>query len=431
MVSDAKINVHHLTRVEGHGDIVAEIRNGSLKDVRFSVVEAPRFFECFLQGQSYDEVVHIAPRICGICSVSHKSAALKATEAALSVKISEQTRLLRLLAFNGEVISSHILHAYFLALPDFFDAPSVLPLAKTHKDAVLRGMRLKRLGYDICDVVAGRHTHPVSMIVGGFTFFHSEQDLIALRERVVRGLEDMKETVKLYKTVSIPQFERETEYVSLTHPQRYPFYEGELLSSEGRTISAADYRTAIREYVVPHSTAKHARWIRAEYMVGALARVNNNFKLLSPAAQQAARDLGIEVPCHNPFMITAAQVVESLHCLEDCVDLIDKILSNGLFAGNEAAKVVPKAGVGVGAVEAPRGTLFHEYGYDADGTCISANHVIPTAQNLANLEADMRGYIPHIVHGTEEELTHQLEMLVRAYDPCISCSAHMVHVRVR
>jgi len=428
MVSDAKINVHHLTRVEGHGDIVAVIQNGRLKDVKFAVVEAPRFFECFLQGQSYEEVVHIAPRICGICSVSHKSAALKATEEALSVKISEQTRLLRLLAFNGEVISSHILHVYFLALPDFFDAPSVLPLVQTHKDAVLRGMRLKRLGYDICDVVAGRHTHPVGMIVGGFTFFHSEEKLIALRGRIVQGLEDIKETVNLYKTVSIPQFERETEYVSLTHPDRYPFYDGEIHSSEGHTISASDYGTAIREYVVPHSTAKHARWNRSEYMVGALARVNNNFKLLSPTAQQAAGDLGLEVPCHNAFMITAAQVVESVHCLEDSVDLIDKILNNRLMAGNEAVDVVPRNGVGVGVVEAPRGILYHEYAYDAGGMCTSANHIIPTAQNLANLEADMRAYIPQIVQGTEEEVTHQLEMLVRAYDPCISCSTHMVHV---
>ncbi len=431
MVSDAKINVHHLTRVEGHGDIVAEIRDGRLKDVKFAVVEAPRFFECFLQGQSYEEVVHIAPRICGICSVSHKSAALKATESALSVEISEQTRLLRLLAFNGEVVGSHILHAYFLALPDFLNAPSVLPLAKTHKDSVLRGMRLKRLGYDMCDVVAGRHTHPVGMIVGGFTFFHSEEKLIDLRERIVRGLEDMKETVTLFKGIEFPQFQRETEYVSLTHPSRYPFYEGEVHSSEGRTISAADYRTAIREYVVPHSTAKHAKWNRPEYMVGALARVNNNFNLLRPAAQQAARDLGLKVPCHNPFMITAAQVVETVHCLEDSVDLIDAILSNGLAATNETVEVLPKAGVGVGVVEAPRGILFHEYGYDENGTCTSTNHVIPTAQNLANLEADMRGYAPQIVHGTEEYVTHQLEMLVRAYDPCISCSTHMVHVTVR
>ncbi len=431
MVNDAKFRVHHLTRVEGHGDIVAEIRNGRLEDVRFSVVEAPRFFERFLQGQNYDEVVHVAPRICGICSVSHKSAALKATEAAFSVEVSEQTRLLRLLAFNGEVIGSHILHAYFLALPDFFDAPSVLPLVQTHKDAILRGMRLKRLGYDICEVVAGRHTHPVGMIVGGFTFFHSEANLIALRERIVRGLEDMKETVKLYKSIAIPQFERETEYVSLTHPSRYPFYEGEVHSSESGTISVADYSKAIREYVVPHSTAKHAKWNRPEYMVGALARVNNNFNLLSPAAQQAARDLGLEAPCHNPFKITPAQVVESLHCLEDSVDLIDKILSTGLNAVDEAAEVRRRPGVGVGAVEAPRGILFHEYGYDADGTCTSANHVIPTAQNLANLEADMREYVPQIVHGTEDYLIHQLEMLVRSYDPCISCSTHLVRVTTR
>ncbi len=249
-----------------------------------------------------------------------------------------------------------------------------------------------------------------------------------LRERIVQGLADMQETVKLYKSLAIPQFERETEYVSLTHPDRCPFYRGDLHSSEGRTIPAADYRTAIHEYVVPHSTAKHAKWNRPEYMVGALARVNNNFSRLRPAAQQAATELGLEVPCHNPFMITAAQVVETTHCLEDSVGLIDTILSNGLSAVDEEAGVVPNPGVGVGVVEAPRGILFHEYGYDVHGNCTSANHVIPTSQNLANLEADMRAYVPQIVNETQEALTHRLEMMVRAYDPCISCSTPLVRI---
>lgn len=430
MVSDATIKVHHVTRVEGHGDIEAEIRDGRLEDVKFAVVEAPRYFECFLQGQTYQEVVHIAPRICGICSVSHRSAALKATEEAFSVEISEQTRLLRELAFNGEIISSHVLHVYFLALPDFLGAPSVLPLAQAHREVVVQGMRLKALGYDICRVVAGRHTHPVGMRVGGFTFTHTEDGLVDLKERIGRAVEDMQQAVSLYKAIDMPEFERETEYVSLKHPEHYALYDGDLFSSEGKTVSVSEYRSAIKEYVVPHSTAKHAGWNRSEYMVGALARVNNNYEQLSPRAKEAAQNLDLRVPCHNPFAITKAQIVETVHCLEQSIAVIDKLITGGLKTGREMAAVSTKAGVGVGAVEAPRGVLFHEYGYDADGLCTTANHVIPTAQNLANLEADMRHYVPLLVTETEEIVQHRLEMLVRAYDPCISCSTHMVYLNI-
>ncbi len=429
MAKDAKIKVHHVTRVEGHGDIVAEIKDGRLVDVRFAVVEAPRLFEAFLLGRSYEQVTHIAPRVCGICSVSHKCAALKATETALGVEVSEQTILLRRLAFHGEVMSSHILHIYFLAGPDFFGVSSVLPLIDRSPEVVRRAMRMKKLSYMLCDTVLGRHTHPVAMTVGGFSFVHSEEALAAMRVRLREGLDDVKATVQLFSTIHFPQFERETEYVSLRHPDHYALYDGDLFSSDGESAEPARYREYVVEYVVPYSTAKHARRHRPHYMVGALARVNNNRDQLSPLALEAASDLGISRPCFNPFANTLAQVVEYAHCIEDSIRIIDTLLERGIKADEEQATVAPREGRGVGAVEAPRGTLIHEYEYGANGTCLSANLVIPTAQNLANLEADMRAYVPMIVDQSKESITHKLEMLTRAYDPCISCSTHVIVTR--
>lgn len=426
MAEDAKIIVHHITRVEGHGDILAEIKDGQLMDVRFAVVEAPRLFEAFLLGRSYNEVIHIAPRVCGICSVSHKCAALKATETALGVEVTEQTLLLRRLAFHGEVISSHILHIYFLAGPDFFGLSSAFPLIETSPDVVRRAMRMKKLAYDLCDTVLGRHTHPVAMTIGGFSFAHSEKRLAAMKERLEMGLEDVKATVKLFKTVNLPRFERETDYVSLRHPEHYAFYDGDLFCSDDECVPADHYREYIHEQVIPYSTAKHASRHGRQYMVGALARVNNNHEQLSPLALEAADDLGTTLPCHNPFANTFAQIVECAHCLEDSIHIIDMLLERGIKAEEEQATVVPRSGRGVGAVEAPRGTLFHEYEYSGDGKCCAANLVIPTAQNLANLEADMRAYVPAIIEQSEESITHRLEMLARAYDPCISCSTHAI-----
>ncbi len=431
MTTDARIHVHHLTRVEGHGDIVAEIADGALKQARFAIVEAPRFFEGILRGQAYSDVTHIASRICGICACSHKCAALKATEVALDVEITPQIEALRRLCFHGEVLSSHLLHIYFLAAPDFLGLPSVMPLIGSDPDLVRRAMRLKQIGYDLAALVAGRHTHPVAMAVGGFSFVHDPADLLAMRERLVAIREDLGASAELFATIELPAFERPTEYVSLKHPDRYAFYDGDIFSSDGHRLPVRRYREAIKERVVEYSTAKHASWNRDEYQVGALARFNNNYDQLHPGAKAVAEMLGMAPPVHNPFAITVAQLIECVHCVEDAIEIIDELVESGVAPDAQRVPVEPQAGTGVAAVEAPRGILFHEYEYDEDGKCLSANHVIPTAQNLGSLEADMREFIPHIVDQSSDRITHLLGMLVRAYDPCISCSAHMVHLGER
>ncbi len=426
MAGHKTIHVHHLTRVEGHGDIVAEIRDGEVVEVRFDVVEAPRFFEVFLRGQPADDVVHLASRICGICAVSHRCAALKAAESAMAVAVSPQTELLRRIAYYGEVLSSHILHIYFLAAPDFFGVPSIFPLVSTHREMVERAMRLKKLGYDLSAAVAGRHTHPVGMAVGGFSFVHDKRRLEEMKERLSAAEADIRATVETFQEIPVPDFRRETEYVALRHPDHYGFYDGEIRSSEGWRAGPEAYREVIEEYVVDHSTAKHARCRRPQFMVGALARVNNNHDQLSPLARETMAGLGLDPPRHNPFLNTAAQIVECAHCIEEGPKLIASLLEKGIDPSLERTEPEFRAGRGVGVVEAPRGLLIHDYTYDEAGVCTDANMVIPTAQNLANLEADLRAYVPTIAGSETDRLTHQMEILVRAYDPCISCSTHVI-----
>ena len=176
--------------------------------------------------------------------------------------------------------------------------------------------------------------------------------------------------------------------------------------------------------MVPHSTAKFTRNKRDSYMVGALARMNLNYDRLSLKAKEVAKAFDLQPINHNPFMNNIAQLVEVFHCIEESIRLIDDLLKDGIK--EEKPSVSIKAGRGVGAVEVPRGILFHEYEYNKNGECVWANCIIPTNQNHANIQKDMEALVLQIKDGEQKEIVLMLEMLVRAYDPCVSCSTHCI-----
>lgn len=428
-MSQVKINVKQVTRIEGHGNIVLNARNGKIEELRWEVSESPRFFEAMLIGRSYEDVPYIASRICGICSIAHSTASIQAVEAAFGIQPSAQTMMLRKLLFNAELLESHVLHAYFLAAPDFLGVGSVFPLVATHKEVVLRALRLKRLAYNLAELLAGRKTHPLSCVVGGFARLPDTAGLKAIRQRLAEAVPDLEATVELFKTLKAPDFTRETEYIALKDSQEYAFISGQVASSDAGTAPLEDYLQITNEFCVPHSTAKYTRHNRESYMVGALSRFNLNHTQLLPRAKKAAKALGLKAPCHNPFLITAAQVIEVIHAAEDSLAIIDRLLAEGVR--EEKGQVKVKAGRGVGAVEAPRGILFHDYTFDKDGRLTKANCIIPTNQNHNNIQKDMEALVPRILNKPQDEIRLTLEMLVRAYDPCVSCSTHMLKVAFR
>jgi coenzyme F420-reducing hydrogenase alpha subunit len=427
------VRVDYVTRVEGHGNIVAKVEDGELTDCRMEITESPRFFEAMLRGRSWKDAMFLTTRICGICACGHGTASLRATENAMGIELSEQVLRLRRIVLHAEQLESHWLHVYFLVAPDFFGAPSVIPLAKTHTDVVLRAMRLKGLSNHICRVLVGRHVHPVSMVPGGYMKMPTVRDLKKLRDHVASFEKDVQDTVDLFATLEAPQFERETEYESITSEDEYAFYEGDLVTSDGDRVSPPDYREIIHEEIVRHSSAKHVRNKRESLMVGALARFNNNHEQLEPHAKEAAEKLGLQAPCYNTFHNNTAQVVESVHCYYEVLRLLDELIENGIEDETPPMEWNGAEGWGVGIVEVPRGTLVHNYEYDKYGIVQNANLVIPTNQNLANIEQDFRAYIPQLMDEgkSQDEIRFALEMLVRAYDPCISCSAHLVELKMK
>jgi len=425
------IRVDYVTRVEGHGNIIAKVEDGQLVDCRMEITESPRFFEAMLRGRSWQDTMFLTTRICGICACGHGTASLKATEDAMGLKLSEQTIKMRKIVLHAENLQSHWLHIYFLVAPDFFGQPSVIPMAATHTDVVLRAMRLKRLANYICECLVGRHVHPISMVPGGYMKLPSVRALKELRSHIASHEADAWATVDLFATLKMPEFSRQTEYESLRDGQEYAFFAGDLVTSDGDKAKPRDYKNIIHESIVKHSSGKHVKNKRSSLMVGALARFNNNASQLHPKAKEAAAKLGLTAPNYNTFHNNTAQVIESIHCFYETLRLIDELIAAGIQDEKPPLQWPKgKKGWGTGVTEVPRGTLVHSYEYDDSGICTGANLVIPTNQNFANMEDDFRVLIPQLLKAgkSQQEITHALEMLVRAYDPCISCAVHLVMV---
>ncbi len=429
---DVNIDVHYVTRVEGHGNIYVNVKKGELERCEWQVPEAPRFFEAMVVGRQYSELHHITSRICGICSIGHTLASLKATEAAMGIAISDQDLKLRKLVLHAENLQSHILHLGYLVLPDLMGVGSVIPLASSNPDEVKIVLRLHRLANEMSNLLCGRTTHPQRLIPGGFSKIPSTRELVELRRRLKSCIPELQAVAKLIKGVAnkLPDFKRETEFIGLTAPEEYALYDGQIASTDTGKAPVNEYLSFTNEYIVPYSTAKRAKHNRESYMVGALARFNLNSEKLSPTAKEVAEMFGLKPICHNPFMNSIAQLVEAVHSVEDSIHLINQLESAELKTQPEYNKpeIKVKTGHGVGAVEVPRGILFHDYTYNPKGVCTKANCIIPTNQNHANIEMDMKALVPTILDKTEKEIELALEMLVRAYDPCISCSTHYVNV---
>jgi coenzyme F420-reducing hydrogenase alpha subunit len=432
MGKNLDINVHHVTRVEGHGNITVRAVDGKIEKCQLDIVETPRVFESMIEGLSWRDTSLLTCRICGICSVGHTTASIQATDDAFGTQLTPEVLALRKLMLMAEEVQSHVLHVYFLAAPDALAVPSVIPLAATHPDIVKRALKLKKIGNVICEAVSGRHVHPISLAPGGFTFVPSKKALQKIKDYLDSCEEDVDATVETVASIAdkFPNFERPREDISLTHPDEYALYNGDLMSSKAGVIDYHKYLDFIHEKCVPHSTSKHVYNVDESLAVGALSRFNNNSKQLNQRGKAAAERLGLKAPCYNPYANNFAQTVEIAHCFDEAQKLLKQLLAMDLTEANLSPNVKPRAGRGVGLTEVPRGTLVHDYTYDAAGVCTKANCVIPTGMNLANIDKDFQKYVPEVIETrTQDQIAHDLEMLVRSYDPCISCSVHLLKVK--
>lgn len=422
-----KIELNNITKVEGHAKLFLKIgEDNVIEKCELESIEGSRYFEGMLLERDFIEASEISSRICGICSCAHVVCAIEAMEKALDVKVTEQTMLLRRLFTMGERIRSHVTHIYFLVLPDYFNVESGLELAKTNKEDVLRALRMLKLGNDMIEAFAGRDLHPVSATVGGFLHFPTVDEIKNILERLKECLSDGVETVTLMSSLDYPDFDTQGDYISLAADGRYATMEGELLCSTGESYKEEDFLDFIKEYHEERSTSNFVVKDGKSYMVGALSRLNNSKDFLSEKAKKALNDSPFTFPSSNPFLIPFAQSIEVVHFMEESIN----ILENMNIKNEEIIKVKPKSGRGVGVIEVPRGILVHEYELDEKGKIIKANIVTPTAQNLRFMEDKIREFLPTILHMQDKELILELEKLIRAFDPCFSCSTHFLDVTI-
>ena len=427
MSSRKKVKVDYLARVEGEGGVEIKFKGDRVADVALNIFEPPRFFEGFLRGRDFSEAPDITSRICGICPIAYMMSSCQAMEAGFGVRVEGQLRALRRLIYCGEWIESHVLHIYFLHAPDFLGRQDAVQLAKDHPEAVERGLQLKKVGNEIIRLLGGREIHPINLKVGGFYSVPSKQDLAALKEQIQWARDAAYETVRWTAALPFPEFEQDYEFVALRHPDEYAVIEGRLVSNKGLDISVSEFENHFQEEHVSHSTSLHAVIKgRGPYLVGPLARINLNFDKLSPLARQAAREVGFEPTCLNPFKSIIARSLEVLHACDEAMTIIQEYEP----PEKPSIEISPRAATGCGCTEAPRGICWHRYRVDEKGIILDARIVPPTSQNQKIIESDLRNFAQQNNNLPEDKLTWMCEQAVRNYDPCISCSCHSLKLKI-
>ncbi len=424
------IKIDHLARVEGHGGITVTLENGKVDQVHFDIFEGARLIEALVVGRPWADIPQIVSRICAICSAAHSLTAIKAIENAFDLKASPQTHTLRDLLYRGESIESHALHVFLLAAPDYLNYPSAIALAADMPEAVQLGLRLKKLGNTIQEVIGGRAVHPVNALIGGFGKTPSFEQLVALRRDLQQGVKGCESMMEVLATLPAADFiHAPTIYAALDTAGEYGYYHGtDIRTTSGKTVPRNDYRKLTNEQPVAHSHAKHSHYDHLPFMVGSLARVTLFGDKLSDKAKAAMVKLALKTPSNNPMDNNKAQAVELLYDVEYALELVEKLLRNKIKP-EAPLPVLVKAGTGTAASEAPRGILFHSYTFDKTGHCTAADVITPTAQNLACAEYHFRAMVEQNPQAETSVLKKQLEMIARAYDPCISCSVHLVEKR--
>lgn len=426
-MSERILKVDVLARVEGEGALYVRLKGEEIEKVEFRIFEPPRFFEAFLQGRDAHEAPDITSRICGICPIAYIMGASQAVEQALGVAVTPEIHQLRRLIYCGEWIQSHVLHAAMLHAPDFLGLHDAIKIAEVNPDLVKTALRLKKIGNSLMEVVGGRAVHPVNTRVGGFYSAPHRDKVKALLPELEWGIAAARDVALAFSKFDFPDDEHEYHFVSLKHPDMYAIAEGRLMSSRGLDIGVSEFNDHFYEEHVARSNALHGRMKDGSpYLVGPLARYANNFDQLTDAAKETAELCGLGKVVTNQYKSILVRMIEVQYAMEEAARIVRAYEE----PTPSFVETQPRAGIGHGMTEAPRGICYHTYTLDDEGRITHAQIVPPTSQNQPQIEVDLTRVVAANMGMSDADLQWRCEQTIRNYDPCISCATHFLKLTV-
>ncbi|HDN96348.1 MAG TPA: Ni/Fe hydrogenase subunit alpha [Thermoplasmatales archaeon] len=425
MKIEREIKVDHLARIEGKAGVIVEI--GKDIKAKIKVTEGPRFFELITKGKKYDDAVAICPRICSFCSIPHKLTPIEAVENALGIETSEQTKLLRNILYFANMVESHALHLYLFAIPDYLGYPDAFSMAKEHLELVKNGLELKDFGVKVQSIIGSREIHPENAIVGGFGKIPSKNEMEKVKEMAKEVIKRAVATVDFFAEYEYPSYiDYERNHLSIKPYDGYGVYGNEIVASDGFSFNVSYYKENIKEEVVPYSFAKRGKYKDKPFMVGAISRLTNNHALLDGEAKELLNNYREFLNPSNCFANNFAQAIEMVYFIEKIAELAEN------YEGKDEskAKAEKKSGRGYAVTEAPRGLLIYEV--EIENEIVKYMNVItPTAMFLPMMEVDVVNMAKGMWENGYKDIDligKKVEMVIRAYDPCISCSVHVIKI---
>jgi coenzyme F420-reducing hydrogenase alpha subunit len=417
-----KLRIDHIAKIEGHASFTADIVQGDVKAAKIKIEEGARLFEGIMKDRRDEELPEIAARICGVCPVVHNLTGFKSIENAYHVEVKEPSLSLRKLIMLGQLINSHSLHLFFFSLSDFFGMKSDLQLINAYPEKTHDAVKIRDIGNRLVEIIGGRSIHPLTPCIGGIRKAPDMNELKQLLNDCQNNLELAINFGELFAKLKYPDFQRKTTFVSLYHPDEYAIYDGKI-KVDKKIMEPEEFFPLIKEVQYNGDVVKKVYFNSQTYMVGALARLNNHREQLNPQAKELLEGSKLKFPCYNPFYNILAQAVELVHCLEEAIKIMSALVNQKIEVSENI--ITNKMGEGIGVIEAPRGLLFYKTKIK-DGIIENVNIITPTAQNLPNLEADLEE-IEHLggfdkLNTKEKE--DKIKMLIRAYDPCVTCAVH-------
>ena len=419
-----KIRIDHIAKIEGHASFTADIVSGDVRAAKIKIEEGARLFEGIMSGRTDEEMPEIASRICGVCPVVHNLTGFKAIESAYNLTLDETSIVLRKLMMLGQIINSHALHLFFFSLSDFFGYKTDLQLINAYPEKTHDAIKIRDIGNELVETIGGRSIHPMNATIGGMRETPDIEELKKVLNDFRNTFDVVLRLADLFLQLKYPDFIRKTSYVSLSSDDEYAIYDGKIKIDGRLNLSPKEFLMLIKEFQGPDKVAKRVKFAGNTYMVGALARLHNNREKLNPSAKAVLEKSKIKFPFYNPFYNILAQTIELVHCWEEAIELLG-LITIGEIKISEP-KITDRGGrQGIGAIEAPRGTLFYDLKLK-QGIVENLNIITPTAQNLANLEADLEEFEKLVGFGrlNREQQEEKIKMLIRAYDPCVTCSVH-------